>query len=107
MTRLKQEKILLSAQIYYGAFPARPHNNNHKIIIEMCDTIKRIEEYRGSVRGAGALPQSLLERKYTEIWGRIMELTETLERGALAFNEARKSLEDAEAMLNWIFLGSK
>ena len=107
MNRLKQERILLNAQIYYGAFPARSHNNNHKIIIEMCNTIKRIEEYRGSVRGAGALPQSLLGRKYTEIWSRIQELTETLEREAVAFNEARKSLEDAEALLNWIFLGSK
>ena len=107
MTKLKQEKLLLNADIYFGVFPARPHNNNHKTIIELCDIIKRINQYRGAVRGAGALPQSLLGQKYDNMWNRMQELAETLQRGLPAYAEARKALDDTEDFLNWIFLGSK
>lgn len=103
MTRLKKERILLNASIFYGAFPASPYTANHKIILKSCELIKRISEYQGSTAGKNALPMALLDMRYTEFWEKLQELEESLERGATAYKEARKSLDDLELFLNSIF----
>ena len=106
MTVKKQEQIQKQASLYYGVFPTEERNRNHNIIIEVCELLKRIQEYKGSVRGANALPQSLLGVKYTEFWDKLEEAKAEADITSLAGKEAIKAVEDAEDLLNWIFLAA-
>lgn len=103
MTRNKQEQILKNAGILYKAFPADTITINHKIVIRASELIKRIFEYKGQVK---ALPKELIELRYEEIWNIHRELENSLERTVIGYTEAKKSLNDAEEILNWIFLGA-
>ena len=104
MTRNKVDKILLQAGIYYGAFPTEKETANHKIIKQVVALIKRIQEYKGATKGYGALPKSLLERRYEEIYTSLQELREKVDREAKAYREALKALDDAELLLDYIFM---
>ena len=68
MTTNKVDRILLQAGLLYRAFPVERETINHKIIKQAVPLINRIMEYRGSTRGAGALPSFLLDLKYDEIY---------------------------------------
>lgn len=104
MTRKRLEGILLQADLYYRVFPTEKENANHKIIKQVVALIKRILEYRGATRGSGALPKSLLEMRYNEIYASLQELREKADRGHKAYKEALKALDDAEDLLNYIFI---
>ena len=107
MTVRKQEQIAKSATLYYHAFPTEVHTENHTIIVKVCEILSRIQEYKnGAIRGSHALPQSLIGAKYSEFWDKLEEYRERIDKTAVAGKEALQAVEDAEDLLNWIFLGA-
>ena len=106
MTVRKQEQIAQSATLYYHAFPTEVHTENHTIIVKVCEILSRIQTYKGSIRGANALPQSLIGAKYSDFWDKLEEYRERIDKTAVAGKEALQAVEDAEDLLNWIFLGA-
>ena len=61
-------------------------------------------EYRGATKGAGALPKSLLEMRYDEMYTKLQELREQVNREDNAYREALKALSDAEELLDYVFI---
>ena len=106
MTVRKQEQIAQSATLYYRAFPTEVHTENHIIIVKVCEILSRIQQYKGAIRGSHALPQSLIGAKYSEFWDKLEEYRERIDKNAVAGKEALQAVEDAEDLLNWIFLGA-
>lgn len=104
MTRNKVNKVLIQAELYYKVFPVDKENINHDIVKQVVVIIKRIMEYSGSTRGAGALPQCLLEIRYNEMYEKLQELREQVNRAENAYREALTSISDAEELLNYIFV---
>lgn len=101
MTLKKQEQIFVSATLFYRAFPVSVMTVNHKIIIEACELIKKVFEYKGHTK---TLPKELLEMKYNSFWNSLQELREKVDRGSIASKEALKAISDAEELLDWIFI---
>lgn len=104
MTKNRIERVLTQADLYYRAFPTDKENDNHKIIKQVVPIIKRIMEYRGATKGAGALPKSLLEMRYDEMYTKLQELREQVNREDNAYKEALKALSDAEELLDYVFV---
>lgn len=104
MTKNRIERVLTQADLYYRAFPTDKENDNHKIIKQVVPIIKRIMEYRGATKGAGALPKSLLEMRYNEMYTKLQELREQVNRADNAYKEALKALSDAEELLDHVFI---
>lgn len=104
MTRNKLNKILLQAELYYRVFPVEKETINHKVINQVVPIIKRIMEYRGATKGSNALPKNLLEMRYNEIYYNLQELREKVDKKEKAHREALKALNDAEELLNYIFI---
>lgn len=104
MTKNRIERVLMQADLYYRAFPTDKENDNHKIIKQVVPIIKRIMEYRGATKGAGALPKSLLEMRYDEIYTKLQELRDQVNREDNAYKEALKALSDAEELLDHVFV---
>lgn len=104
MTRNRVDRVLMQADLYYKAFPTDKETINHNIIKQVVQIIKRIMEYRGATKGAGALPKSLLEMRYNEMYTKLQELREQVNRADNAYKEALKALSDAEELLDHIFV---
>ena len=104
MTLSKVNNILLQADLYYRVFPVERENVNHKIIKQVVPLIKRTMEYKGATRGSGALPSFFLELKYNEIYKGLQALREGVDRDQIAYREALRAVNDAEALLNYIFI---
>ena len=104
MTKNKLNRILIRAEIYYNAFPVEVETSNHSIIKRSISTIKRILEYKGVTRGAGALPKELLEIRYNEMYSLLQKSREQADRTQRAYKEAMASIEDADELLDYIFL---
>lgn len=104
MTANKVNNILLQAELFYKAFPVEEETVNHKIIKQAVPLIKRITEYRGATRGAGALPKHLLATRYEEIYQSLQDLRERVNRDQTAHREALRAISDAEDLLNYIFV---
>ena len=104
MTKNKLNRILIRAEIYYNSFPVEVETSNHSIIKRSISTIKRILEYKGVTKGAGALPKELLEIRYHEMYSLLQKSREQADRTQRAYKEAMASIEDAEELLDYIFL---
>ena len=104
MTISKVNNILLQADLYYRVFPVEKETENHKIIKQVVPLIKRIMEYKGATRGAGALPSFLLAMKHEEIYQSLQALRESVNRDQTAYRTALKAVGDAEDLLDYIFV---
>ena len=104
MTANQVNRILADAGIYYRAFPTPKENDNHRIIKKSVEIINRIIEYRGATKGAGSLPNELLAVKYEEMYQQLENLRESLQRGVEAYTEANKAVNDAENLLDHVFI---
>ena len=104
MTRNRIERVLTQADLYYRAFPTDKENDNHKIIKQVVPIIKRIMEYRGATKGAGDLPKSLLAVRYDEMYKELQELREQVNREETVYREALMALNDAEELLDHVFV---
>lgn len=104
MTRNKVNNILLQADLYYRVFPVERETENHKIIKQVVPLIKRIMAYRGVTRGAEAFPKFFLAMKHDEIYQSLQELKERVNRDQTAYREALRAVNDAEDLLDHIFL---
>ncbi len=104
MTRNRVNNILLQADLYYRVFPVERETENHKVIKQVVPLIKRIMGYRGGTRGAGALPKFYLVKIYDEIYQSLQALRERVNRDQIAYREALRSVNDAEDLLDHIFL---
>lgn len=104
MTIKKQLSIKQRASILYRVFPTERITVNHKSIIEVCDIIQRICEYKGHTRGSEALPTELLKYKYEQFWGRLQEIRELLDRDKEAYKQTVRAIDEAEMLLDWIFM---
>ena len=104
MTASRVNNILLQADLLYRAFPVEKETENHKIIKHVVPLIKRIMEYKGATRGAGALPSFLLAMKHDEIYQSLQALRENVDRDQTAYREALRAVSDAEDLLDYIFI---
>ena len=104
MSTNRVNNILLQADLLYRAFPVEKETENHKIILQVVPLIKRIMEYRGATRGAGALPSFLLAMKHDEIYQSLQDLREGVNRDQTAYREALRAVSDAEYLLDYIFI---
>lgn len=104
MTANQVNRILKDAGIYYKAFPTPAENENHRIIKMCVDLIKRIMEYKGVTRGVKALPKDFITLRYEEIYQQLKGLRESLQRGKEAYKEACKAVNDAENLLDHVFI---
>ena len=77
---------------------------NHKIIKQVVPLIKRIMEYKGATRGAGALPSFYLAMKYDEIYQSLQALREGVNREQTAYKVALRAVSDAEDLLDYVFV---
>ena len=104
MTIKKQLDIKQRASILYKVFPTEKITVNHKSMVEVCDIIQRISQYKGHTRGLEALPTELLENKYQQFWSRLQELRELLDREKEAYKQTARAIDEAEMLLDWIFM---
>ena len=104
MNKSRVNNILLQADLYYRAFPVENETENHKIIMQVVPLIKRIMEYKGATRGAGALPSYLLAVKHNEINQSLQDLRERVNREQIAYKEALRAVSDAEDLLDYVFI---
>lgn len=104
MTKKRLDKILLQADLFYKAFPADEETVNHRVIKQVVPCIKRIMEYRGHTHGYSALPQKLLEMRYEEMYNELQTLRDRVDREGNAHREALRAIDDAEDLLDHVFV---
>jgi hypothetical protein len=104
VNRTRFENITLNAELYYRAFPVDKPTENHKIILEVVPLIKSIMGYRGYTRGSEALPKNFLVMKYDEIYQRLQDFKERVNRNQTAYRVALNAISDAEDLLDYIFI---